>query len=72
MTTSELESNTEQLVGEVMGLLGWRLTTNPKKIQRFGTVFDMLGVSIDLSKFSGGFVTIVNKRTRVDAMSAAI
>eukprot|EP00971_Amphidinium_carterae_P085474 1690958-Amphidinium_carterae.1 len=55
-----------------MGLLGWRLTSNPKKIQRFGTVFDMLGVTIDLSKVPEGVVTVENKKSRIEAMSTAI
>eukprot|EP00971_Amphidinium_carterae_P312077 6203366-Amphidinium_carterae.1 len=55
-----------------MGLLGWRTSSNPKKIQQFGTTFDMLGVTLDLDNVIEGSVTVRNKTSRIEGMTATI
>eukprot|EP00971_Amphidinium_carterae_P130065 2576389-Amphidinium_carterae.1 len=41
-------------------------------MQRFGTVFDMLGVTVDLSGFTNGVVSVRNKRSRIEGMTTGL
>ena len=59
-------------MAEILDVLGWKFARSGSKAHPFASAFDVLGVSIDLSKLYEGIVTLKNKQSRVDALVAAI
>ena len=73
--TVELEANATQAdiaIRAMLMILGWTMTTDPSKCKAFEKVFDVLGVSVDLSLVPAGKVVVRNKVTRVETICEQI
>ena len=63
---SELASDADSCVSELLDLLGWKhARTGPKGLP-FEPVFQVLGCTLNLERVSAGVVTLENKPGRVD------
>lgn len=59
-------------MAEILDVLGWKSARSGSKAHPFASAFDVLGVSIDLSKLYEGIVTLKNKQSRVGALVATM
>ena len=64
-STDELTSNTDQTVDLFFKSLGWKYATDGDKSSEFSTKFSALGIEVDLTNFSQGFVEFKNTSKRV-------
>ena len=56
----------------VLDLLGWEHAKEGDKAQNFAPIFDLLGVTFDLKRMSGGFLQISNKVSRIEKLCAML
>ena len=64
-STDELTSNTDQTVDLFFKSLGWKYATDGDKSSEFSAKFSALGIEVDLTNFSQGFVEFKNTSKRV-------
>ena len=64
-STDELTANTDQTVDLFFKSLGWKYATDGDKSSEFSTKFSALGIEVDLTNFSQGFVEFKNTSKRV-------
>ena len=64
-STDELTSNTDQTVDLFFKSLGWKYATDGDKSSEFSQKFSALGIEVDLTNFSQGFVEFKNTSKRV-------
>ena len=55
-------------MAEILDLLGWKFARTGSKAPPFSESFDVLEVTMDLSKMQKGQVILQNKKTRVDSL----
>ena len=65
-------NNTAHTVDLFFRLLGWKYAVDGDKAQSFSASFTALGIQIDLSGFSKGFINFSNTQKRVEELSAAM
>ena len=68
----ETVESAETCMAEILDLLGWKFACTGSKAPPFSESFDVLGVTVDLSKMQKGQVILQNKKTRVESLSAAL
>eukprot|EP00438_Fugacium_kawagutii_P001998 Skav208915 [mRNA] locus=scaffold787:29327:30871:- [translate_table: standard] len=67
----EFEATAEsatQYTAELLDLLGWKFAREGKKAQPFSTVFEVLGIQVDLTQLVDGCLVLQNKPTRLKSL----
>jgi hypothetical protein len=57
---------------QLMWILGWKVSDNPKKDLPFSPQFKMLGVNVNLEKLHTGTLEISNVKSRIEEIIASI
>ena len=64
----ETVDSAETCMAEILDLLGWKFARTSSKAPPFSESFDVLEVTMDLSKMQKGQVILQNKKTRVESL----
>ena len=64
----ETVDSAETCMAEILDLLGWKFARTGSKAPPFSESFDVLEVTMDLSKMQKGQVILQNKKTRVESL----
>ena len=68
----ETAGSAELCMAEILDLLGWKFARSGHKATPFASVFDVLGVTIDLKDVHRGTVVLKNKKSRVESLTALL
>ena len=64
----ETSESATACTAELLDLLGWKFAREGKKAKPFASVFDVLGIQVDLSRLGDGQLVLQNKPTRVSSL----
>ena len=72
MEPEETAESAESCMAEILHILGWQFACTGSKAPHFATSFDVLGVSVDLTKFIRNYNILKHKTKRVESLSATL